>query len=168
MSNNQRLFHPRSLSKALSANNPLKDGQIPAAARKVLDEWHAMITDGSILPQNEKELQPEFFRDLCGVVLGYKSFSQKDKKTAEWTLGYEQRSGKGFVDICFGKFSSNSSNREAKWFLVSNCLEIRLYKFPHSNYIYESWQIADLLKPDEYARFVLLLGAKNLLTGATE
>lgn len=168
MSNTQRLFHPRSLSKALSANNPLKDGQIPAAARKVLDEWHAMITDGSILPQNEKELQPEFFRDLCGVVLGYKSFSQKDKKTAEWTLGYEQRSGKGFVDICFGKFSSNSSNREAKWFLVSNCIEIRLYKFPHSNYIYESWQIADLIKPDEYARFVLLLGAKNLLSGATE
>lgn len=206
MSNTQRLFHPRSLTKALAASNPLKDGKIPPASRKVLEEWHAMITDGSILPQNEKELQPEFFRDLCGTVLGYKSFSQKDKKTAEWTLGYEQRSGKGFVDICFGKFSSNSkqrlapfelkapnthnldvpmlgrklstvdqatqyavnSNGEAQWFLVSNCIEIRLYKFPHSNYIYESWQIADLIKPDEYARFVLLLGAKNLLTGATE
>ncbi|WMP16425.1 Eco57I restriction-modification methylase domain-containing protein [Thiothrix lacustris] len=206
MSNTQRLFHPRSLSKALTASNSLKDGQIPAAARKVLEEWHAMITDGSIQKQNEKKLQPEFFRDLCGVVLGYKSFSQKDKKTGQWTLGYEEKSGKGFSDLSFGIFSEKNkqrlaplelkdprtsnmdipmlgrklstvdqatqyavnSNGEAKWFLVSNCLEIRLYKFPYSSDIYESWQIAELIKPEEYARFVLLLGAKNLLTGATE
>ncbi|MGB5600296.1 MAG: N-6 DNA methylase, partial [Thiothrix litoralis] len=206
MSNTQRLFHPRSLSKALAANNSLKDGQIPATARKVLEEWHAMITDGSIQKQNEKKLQPEFFRDLCGVVLGYKSFSQKDKKTGQWTLGYEEKSGKGFSDLSFGIFSEKNkqrlaplelkdprtsnmdipmlgrklstvdqatqyavnSNGEAKWFLVSNCIEIRLYKFPYSNDIYESWQIAELIKPEEYARFVLLLGAKNLLTGATE
>ncbi|WP_051543490.1 Eco57I restriction-modification methylase domain-containing protein [Thiothrix lacustris] len=206
MSNTQRLFHPRSLSKALTASNSLKDAQIPAAARKVLEEWHAMITDGSIQKQNEKKLQPEFFRDLCGVVLGYKSFSQKDKKTGQWTLGYEEKSGKGFSDLSFGIFSEKNkqrlaplelkdprtsnmdipmlgrklstvdqatqyavnSNGEAKWFLVSNCIEIRLYKFPYSSDIYESWQIAELIKPEEYARFVLLLGAKNLLTGATE
>ncbi|UOG93690.1 MAG: Eco57I restriction-modification methylase domain-containing protein [Candidatus Thiothrix sulfatifontis] len=205
MSNTQRLFHPRSLSKALAANNPLKDGQIPVAARKVLEEWHAMITDGSIKKQNEKKLQPEFFRDLCGVVLGYKSFSQKDKKTGQWTFGAEESSGRGFADFCFGTFSEKSKQRlapfelkdprtsnmdipmgrtlstvaqaaqyaenskgEARWYLVSNCLEIRLYKFPHSNYIYESWQIADLIQQEEYARFVLLLGAKNLLSGATE
>ncbi|MDQ5768761.1 hypothetical protein [Thiothrix subterranea] len=104
MSNTQRLFHPRSLSKALAANNPLKDEQIPPAARKVLEEWHAMITDGSIHKQNEKKLQPEFFRDLCGTVLGYKSFSQKDKKTGQWTFGAEESSGRGFADFCFGTF----------------------------------------------------------------
>ncbi|QQZ28104.1 N-6 DNA methylase [Thiothrix subterranea] len=205
MSNPQRLFHPRSLSKALAANNPLKDEQIPPAARKVLEEWHAMITDGSIYKQNEKKLQPEFFRDLCGTVLGYKSFSQKDKKTGQWTFGAEESSGRGFADFCFGTFSEKNKQRlapfelkdprtsnmdipmgrtlstvaqaaqyaenskgEAHWYLVSNCIEIRLYKYPYSNYIYESWQIADLIKPDEYARFVLLLGAKNLLSGATE
>lgn len=179
---------------------------MPPAARKALEEWHVMITDGSIHKQNEKKLQPEFFRDLCGTVLGYKSFSQKDKKTGQWTLGYEEKSGKGFSDLSFGTFSEKgrqrlapfelkdprtsnldipmlgrklsavdqatqyavNSNDEAQWFLVSNCIEIRLYKFPYSNYIYESWQIADLIKPDEYARFMLLLGAKNLLSGATE
>ena len=206
MSNNQRLFHPSALKKALATTNPLKDGQIPPAARKVLEEWHAMITDGSIHKQNEKKLQPEFFRDLCGAVLGYKSFSQKDKKTGQWTFGAEESSGRGFADFCFGTFSEKSKQRlapfelkdprtsnmdipmlgrklstvaqaaqyaenskgEARWYLVSNCIEIRLYKFPHSNYIYESWQIVDLIKPEEYARFMLLLGAKNLLSGATE
>jgi type I restriction-modification system DNA methylase subunit len=206
VSTTQALFHPRTLQKILKKTSYLKEGQIPVAARKVLEEWHAMITDGSIHKQNEKKLQPEFFRDLCGVVLGYKSFSQKDKKTGQWTLGYEEKSGKGFSDLSFGTFSEKgkqriapfelkdprtsnmdvpmggrtlstidqatqyavNSNGEAKWFLVSNCIEIRLYKFPHSNYIYESWQIADLIKPKEYERFMLLLGATNLLSGTTE
>lgn len=65
------LFHPRTLKKTLAQSSHLKDGQIPSSARKVLEEWHQMITDGSINKQNEKKLQPEFFRDLCGMVLGY-------------------------------------------------------------------------------------------------
>lgn len=200
------LFHPRTLKKTLAQNGSLKDGQISSSARKVLEEWHQMITDGSINKQNEKKLQPEFFRDLCGTVLGYKSFSQKDKKTGQWTLGYEESSGKGFSDICFGTFAGKGKQRlapfelkdprtsdldlpmlgrklsaiaqaaqyaensqgEARWYLVSNCIEIRLYKYPFSNLVYESWQITDLIQPAEYDRFVLLLGAKNLLSGTTE
>ena len=61
-----------------------------------------------------------------------------------------------------------NSNGEAKWFMVSNMVEIRLYKFPESNDIYESWQIADLIQPHEYERFVLLAGSKYLITGKTE
>ncbi|EIJ33020.1 Eco57I restriction-modification methylase domain-containing protein [Thiothrix nivea] len=200
------LFHPRTLKKALAQHSSLKDGQIPAAARKVLEEWQNMITDGSIHKQNEKKLQPEFFRDLCGTVLGYKSFSQKDKRSGQWTLGYEESSGRGFSDICFGHFSDKEKQRlapfelkdsrtndldvpmlgrklstvaqaaqyaenskgEARWYLVSNCIEIRLYKYPFSNQVYESWQIANLIQPAEYDHFVLLLGAKSLLSGATE
>jgi len=60
------------------------------------------------------------------------------------------------------------SNGEAQWFIVSNCIEIRLYKYPESGKLYHCWQIADLIKPEEYERFVLLLGAKNLITGKTE
>lgn len=60
------------------------------------------------------------------------------------------------------------SQGTAKWFLVSNCLEFRLYKFPESNIKYEQWFIEDLIKPEEYARFVLLLSKNNLLSGATE
>ena len=199
------LFHPRTLRKAIAQQTFLNDGQIPATAYKVLAAWHAMIGDGSIHQQNEKKLQPEFFRDICGTVLGYKSFSQKDKKTGQWTFGAEESSGKGFADFCFGHFTEKTKQRlapfelkdprthnldiamlgrkmsaieqatayavnskgEAQWFLVSNCIEIRLYKFPHSTTVYESWQIADLIQPAEYERFILLLGAKNFLSGVT-
>lgn len=60
------------------------------------------------------------------------------------------------------------ANGKAQWFMVSNCVEIRLYKFPESNDIYESWQIKDLIQPEEYQRFMLLLGHKQLITGKTE
>jgi len=63
---------------------------------------------------------------------------------------------------------ANHSQGTAKWFLVSNCLEFRLYKFPESNIKYEQWFIEDLIKPEEYARFVLLLSKNNLLSGASE
>lgn len=60
------------------------------------------------------------------------------------------------------------ANGKAQWFMVSNCVEIRLYKFPESNDIYESWQIKDLIQPEEYQRFMLLLSHKQLITGKTE
>lgn len=203
---NQALFHPRTLRKALEQQSFLQDGQLPAAALKTLTAWHTLISNGSIHQQNEKKLQPEFFRDIAGTILGYKSFTQKDKKTGQWTLGYEEHSGKGFTDLCFGVFSdkhrqrlaplelkgtntrhlnipmngpklsavqqaaqyAENSKGEARWYMVSNCLEIRLYKYPFSNLIYESWQITDLIQPAEYERFMLLLSAKNLLSGTTE
>jgi hypothetical protein len=65
------------------------------------------------------------------------------------------------------RYSSNNRGC-TDWFIVSNCIEIRLYKYPHSDNIYQSWQLAELTDPDKYAEFVLLLGAKNLLSGATE
>ncbi len=61
-----------------------------------------------------------------------------------------------------------NSNGTAKWLLVSNCLEFRLYKFPGSESQFEQWFIEDLLQPGEYARFVLLLSKNNLLGDATE
>jgi hypothetical protein len=55
----------------------------------------------------------------------------------------------------------------AKWVLVSNMLELRLYAFGGGIEAYESFDLARLTEPEEYARFMLLLSADRLLTGAT-
>lgn len=64
------------------------------------------------------------------------------------------------------KYARNSEGN-AQWFVVSNCIELRLYKFPYSDSVYQTWLIEELIKPDKYAEFVLLLSAKNLLGGHT-
>jgi len=76
--------------------------------------------------------------------------------------------GRGHSTVEQARNYAYNSNGEAQWFMVSNCIEIRLYKYPESGKLYQSWQIADLIKPEEYERFILLLGAKNLITGKTE
>ena len=61
--------------------------------------------------------------------------------------------------------------RDAKgcqWILVSNYLEIRLYAFGETSLVYEKFDLAKLTDPTEYARFILCLHAKNLLSGVTK
>ncbi|MBK8451749.1 MAG: TaqI-like C-terminal specificity domain-containing protein [Thiofilum sp.] len=65
------------------------------------------------------------------------------------------------------KYAQNSEG-QAQWFLVSNCLEIRLYKYPYSDSVYQRWLIADLIKPEVYETFILLLSADYLLSGKTQ
>lgn len=60
-----------------------------------------------------------------------------------------------------------TNNVGTKWVLVSNYLEIRLYGFGEGTQAYEYFDMARLHEPQEYARFMLLLGANNLLTGKT-
>ena len=203
---NQSLFHPRTLSKALQSAKILKDGKIPPKPLSTLQKWQRMIEDSSINKQSEGGLHPVFFSDLCESVLGYSSFSGKNKKTGQWTLANElaiKRTGR--VDMGFGKFSdkdqeliaplelkspkthnmdipmgrelstvdqaakyAQNSEGQAQWFIVSNCIEIRLYKYPYSDSIFQQWQISELTNPDKYSEFMLLLGAKNLLSGVTE
>ena len=57
--------------------------------------------------------------------------------------------------------------RGARWVLVSNYLEIRLYAIGYGRASYERWMMRDLIDPSEYARFHTLLSANNLLEGAT-
>lgn len=54
-----------------------------------------------------------------------------------------------------------------RFVLVSNMVELRLYAVGHGRQAYESWQIADLINPADYARLQLLLGADQLLSGRT-
>lgn len=56
----------------------------------------------------------------------------------------------------------------AKWALLSNYREFRLYAVGHGMQAYERWMIEDLHQPAEYARFHALLCASHLLDGYTE
>ncbi len=55
----------------------------------------------------------------------------------------------------------------AKWVLVSNCAEIRLYAFGHGRELYETWDLGRLDDPNAHERLWLLVGAQNLLSGRT-
>lgn len=55
----------------------------------------------------------------------------------------------------------------AQWVLVSNYREIRLYALGYGRKDYEAFDLATLIKPENYARFILLLSAQNLLGGKT-
>lgn len=55
----------------------------------------------------------------------------------------------------------------AKWVLVGNYVELRLYAFGYGRNEYEVWKLERLNDPDELARFHLLLSADNLLSGKT-
>ena len=53
----------------------------------------------------------------------------------------------------------------AKWVLVSNYREIRLYAVGYGRKDYEVFELTQLAKPHYYARFMLLLSAESLLSG---
>lgn len=54
-----------------------------------------------------------------------------------------------------------------KWVLVSNYIELRLYAFGEGTAAYEVFRLDQLTDPLEYARFMMLLGSDNLLSGRT-
>lgn len=56
----------------------------------------------------------------------------------------------------------------AKWVLLSNYSEIRLYAIGYGQQRYEHWELAKLAEPIEYARFILLLSQDNLLGNHTK
>ncbi len=57
--------------------------------------------------------------------------------------------------------------RGVKWVLVSNYIELRLYGFGEGTSAHEMFRLDQLTDPAEYARFMLLLSAENLLSGRT-
>lgn len=56
----------------------------------------------------------------------------------------------------------------AKWVLLSNYIELRLYSISETSLVYEKFLFEDLLSPSAYAKFMLLLSPENLLNGKTE
>ncbi len=55
----------------------------------------------------------------------------------------------------------------AKWVLVSNYVEVRLYAVGYGRQAYEVWKLDQLTDPQQYATFMLLLSAEHLLGGYT-
>ncbi len=55
----------------------------------------------------------------------------------------------------------------ARWVLVSNYLEVRLYAVGYGRALYETWKLRDLVRAEEFAKFYALLCAENLLGGYT-
>lgn len=56
----------------------------------------------------------------------------------------------------------------AKWVLVSNCLEIRLYRFGRGREAYELFDLSRLDEHEQLKRLLLLLGHERLIEGDTE
>ncbi len=56
----------------------------------------------------------------------------------------------------------------AKWVLVSNCVEVRLYGYGRGREAYEVFDLSHLDEADELRRLWAVLAAKNLLGDATE
>lgn len=56
----------------------------------------------------------------------------------------------------------------AKWVLVSNYREIRLYAVGYGRKDYEKFDLSQLTNPAQYARFMLLLSAESLLGSRTQ
>ena len=56
----------------------------------------------------------------------------------------------------------------ARWVLVSNCLEIRLYGYGRGREAYEVFDLTRLDEAEEHARLWLLLSADRFLGGATD
>lgn len=56
----------------------------------------------------------------------------------------------------------------AKWVLVSNYVELRLYAISETSLVYEKFLFEDLIDPIEYEKFQLLLNQDNFLSGRTE
>lgn len=56
----------------------------------------------------------------------------------------------------------------AKWVLVSNYREIRLYAVGYGRKDYEKFDLSQLTNPAQYARFMLLLSAESLLGNRTQ
>jgi len=65
-------------------------------------------------------------------------------------------------------FEYASDNKGTQWILVCNYREIRLYAHGYGSTDYEYFDLSRLTKPLEYARFILLLSADNLLGGKTK
>ena len=64
------------------------------------------------------------------------------------------------------EYATNAAG--VKWVLVSNYLEIRLYGFGEGTQAFEHFDLARLIEPNEYSRFMLLLSSHQLLKGRTQ
>jgi hypothetical protein len=179
--NDNPLFNPKFIQKSIISLGILKNGEIPDKHKKIIEKRlsnHAHNKKAKESAQSHDFLN--FFKELLGYqsigdqhnakkwdvenelkgidyALGEFSKAQKTvlvpfefKGPDTWDLTSPMKGRAESTVVQATRYAINSQGT-AKWFLVSNCLEFRLYKFPESNIKYEQWVIEDLIKPEEYA-----------------
>jgi len=176
----------------------LNNGEIPAKHKKLIEKRisnHAInkktkeislshdflvffkeLLGYKSLNDTKSAKQWDVYPELNGIDYALGEFSTKDQKVIvpfelkgpDTTDLTRKMKGRDESTLRQALRYANDSQGTAKWLLMSNCIEVRLYKFPESTLNYEQWFIEDLTNPDEYARFILLLRKANLLSGNTE
>jgi len=169
------LFNPKTLAKRVKVPSGL-----PPTHLDILQNWAELIQSGRIKSYKETALHGEFKSKLLVGVLGYKGpvGDESYKERSEIIAPFELKGAKtkDLDAIMPGRakspvqqaweYATNAPG--VKWVLVSNYLEIRFYGFGEGTQAYDKFDLAELTDPAEYARFMLLLSADNLLSGRTE
>lgn len=127
----------------------------------VADEDFTVATEQTILRGSVDLALGRFSKDKSEIVA---PFELKGAKTKDLDAIMRGRA-KSPVQQAW-EYATNSPG--VKWVLVSNYLEIRLYGFGEGTQAYEKFDLTALTDPAQYARFMLLLSAENLLYGRTE
>jgi type I restriction-modification system DNA methylase subunit len=175
----------------------LQPTPMPSRHFEILSKWRESIVNKTIFNENETALDSHFIQQILIEILGYQDFGDqrtlwKNKAIAsgnvDVALGhfseeqdqiiapFELKGAKTKLDnIMAGRHKTPVQQAweyaidtpKAQWVLVSNYLEIRLYAVGYGRQVYETWDLSRLIEPLEYARFQLLLNAKQLLSGET-
>lgn len=127
----------------------------------VADEEFTVATEKTILRGSVDLALGRFSKDTSEIIA---PFELKGAKTKDLDAIMPGRA-KSPVQQAW-EYATNAPG--VKWVLVSNYLEIRFYGFGEGTQAYDKFDLAALTDPAEYARFMLLLSAENLLSGHTE
>ena len=93
------LFNPRILAETLK-----QPGALPAEHQTLLHHWAESVRDGSLVSQNETQIEGDFKSRILETVLGYASFGTGLPQT----LKAKVLMGKGEVDLALGHFDTNT------------------------------------------------------------
>lgn len=186
-----QLFNPKTLARALSR------GPKPRLQPGQADSIRAFLELAAARGLNETSLDGEFIQKILIEILGYETGKTVLKNmplpgggnvdAALGRFGPEEET----VLAPFELKGAKTKNLDAlmpgrhispveqvwryatfapgaRWALVSNYLEVRLYAVGYGRLHYARWSLADVAESeDEAARFLLLLSAENLLGGET-
>ncbi|MCK8824675.1 Eco57I restriction-modification methylase domain-containing protein [Fuchsiella alkaliacetigena] len=75
----------------------------------------------------------------------------------------QKRSGKDYGTPVEQAFNYATKYDGCNWIIVSNMIEIRLYKYTRGQGHYEEFRIPELNQPDEFKKFHFLLSRENLI-----
>ncbi len=188
------LFNPRTLAEALGAPGPIPDAHREIVSRwaesirdgsifgqnetqiegdfksRIVETILGYVSFGSDRPQTVAAKQ-QMGKGIADLALGW--FGEDARVLAPFELkGAATRDldapmpGRRFTPAQQAWSYANAISG-ARWVLVSNYTEIRLYAYGEGSLNFERIDLKRIDEPAEYAKLVLLLSAEKLLGGAT-